>query len=237
MSESAGNIFGAGKRPRLVTIPSRDGAATLRLLDLRELDVVGDGGRSLLTERELVEYEKFGSPQRKAHWFGARVCLKSALMEAGRIGTPLECEIVKDELGRPSIKEFSCDGSRWDCSLSHTGAYAFAAFYRRVGGRIGIDIEEISPRAGRLKDAFLNRMDSLIMDSSDPSYYTTLWSVKESVSKAVGTGLGIGFRRLVCRGSEPGVCRVETESLFVEAEYSVYDGCVVAAAFSGRTRR
>lgn len=205
-----------------LSFPLRDVAVAL--LDLESL---GEReGERFLTGRERGEYRLLKSGTRRREWLGARVCLKTMLLESGKIGSPGECEVLKDAGGRPSV---ACAG---DCSLSHKGKYAAAALTFAEGMRVGVDIEKISPRVTRLRGSFVNPGDSLPGVTGADRLHTVLWTAKEAASKVLGTGLGAGLADLVCRQAGEGRCMtgrgdgagdIEGAFLFLE-DYTVTVG-------------
>jgi phosphopantetheinyl transferase len=98
-------------------------------------------------------------------------------------------------------------------SISHCGDYA-AAMVSRVN-RVGVDIEIISEKVGRIRDKFLSEKEQLMLTNtfedqhkvSPESALTLAWSFKEAMFKWFGDG-GIDFRNhlhiesVVCKDNE-----------------------------------
>ncbi len=81
-------------------------------------------------------------------------------------------ELLKDEVGRPTLPE-------GDVSISHSGELYGVCFHPKK--HVGIDIEIISDKPGRIKEKFRNE-NELIFDESDEEI-TRLWTLKEAVYK------------------------------------------------------
>jgi phosphopantetheinyl transferase len=71
-------------------------------------------------------------------------------------------------------------------SISHCGDWA-AALVSRVN-RVGIDVEEVTPRIRRIMPKFLHTSERELIQSNIESTATLMWSVKESVFKWYGLG-------------------------------------------------
>jgi phosphopantetheinyl transferase len=86
-------------------------------------------------------------------------------------------------------------------SISHSGNYAAVLVSKE--NRVGIDIETISHKAGKIRHKFLSAIEEEIVyrhlnpanrsGSIYPQPYTLLWSCKEAVFKWEGIG-GMDFR-------------------------------------------
>jgi phosphopantetheinyl transferase len=85
-------------------------------------------------------------------------------------------------------------------SISHCGNYAAAIVSKTR--RVGIDIELVQPKVGRVREKFLGEKELTLVDESKPVFYgrehnadsldltmlTLCWSAKESVYKWYGYG-------------------------------------------------
>jgi phosphopantetheinyl transferase len=75
-------------------------------------------------------------------------------------------------------------------SISHCGDYAAALV--SSSGRVGIDIENITPRVERIKHKFLHPDELAFVQTHNPEQYipllTLLWSTKEAMFKWWGRG-------------------------------------------------
>ena len=153
----------------------------------------------LLSPEERMRYAGFRSSRRKEAFLLGRLALRHVL---GRIyrKAPEEVEVRVDALGRPCV-------SRGYVSLSHSGNQAWAVW---APFPVGIDIEEIRNCAPELSRYFLRVEELGYLQASDGSMEETLiwlWTLKEAVLKARGSGLRYSPRKihLHLSGKEGGV--------------------------------
>ena len=87
----------------------------------------------------------------------------------------------KESSGRPRM------GAEF-CSLSHGGGWALAV---RHSAPIGVDVEAASERLLKVAPRFCGAMDQPVLDHFGPGLDTLcrLWTAKEAVFKAFGTGV------------------------------------------------
>jgi len=201
------------------------------LLDVTRLAGTESTASRFLTALEHEEYARLRHPLRRREWLGARVCLKVMLMQQRRVGDPLHCAVVKDARGRPRLAFLpeAPAGVAYDCSLSHKGRFVCACVARAAGIKVGVDIEEVSPRLLRLAHAFANDRDVLIDSRSAEERLAILWTLKEACTKVVGRGLGMALRDVTCEEIAPGRHKVVTvDGVELRARHTVHDGYVVA---------
>ena len=205
----------------------------VRLLDLTRTGDLEALASAYLSAPEAAEYAELRLALRRREWLGARVCLKLMVMRQGRIDDPRRCAVVKDPRGRPRLvfTEESAARVVADCSLSHKGRFACAATASIAGSRIGVDIEEMSPRLRRLADQFAHERDSLLGSRPTEERLAILWALKEACSKVVGRGLAMSLRTVSCQELEPGRHRVATGELELAGHHAVHEGHVVALCF------
>lgn len=196
------------------------------LLDLMDLTDVEATAARFLTSRERDQFSELRHPARRREWLGARVCLKTMLLRRGSVSDPLKCEVVKDARGRPELAfapGMPANGVH-DCSLSHKGRFACACVSRIADSRVGVDIEEVSPRLLRLAAAFTGDRDSLRRSLSPTERLTLLWALKEACAKAAGSGIGLALTSVACRETAEGHLRVSTgHGLEGQARYFLHD--------------
>lgn len=81
-------------------------------------------------------------------------------------------------------------------SISHCGDYAAAIVSSNC--RVGVDIEVVSDKTGRLKDKYLTDQEQSLFDDHTPvsasQFYTLMWSIKESMFKWYGLG-AVDFKK------------------------------------------
>lgn len=95
--------------------------------------------------------------------------------------------------------------------------------------RVGVDIEEVSPRLAKLAGAFVSDRDSLLRTRPPELRLAVLWSLKEACSKAVGTGMGIGLTDVICEETAEGRHRVRIkDGPVLRARHLVHEEYVIA---------
>ena len=214
----------------LLTLPLEEGDLDVSLLDLAGLGDTDSAVARFLTPRERTEYGRLGHPLRRQEWLAARVCLKTVLVRRGCVDDPIRCQIEKDERGRPwlSFQSGLPMTAVHDCSLSHKARFACACTSSLENTRVGVDIEQVSPRLAKLAHAFVNDGDSPIRTQPPEVRLAILWSLKEAYSKAVGVGLGVGFADVICEETAEGRYNVRNQDgPEFPARHFVHDGYVI----------
>jgi phosphopantetheinyl transferase len=213
-----------------LSAPALDGdGIEVRLLELDRLGDLDMAAARALTATEQAEYAELRHPLRRREWLGARVCLKLMAQRQGRVASMLDCAVLKDSRGRPRLvfAERPATGVVADSSLSHKGRFVCAATSSAVGSRIGVDIEEISPRLRRLTRQFVHASDRLLPSHQEDEGLAILWALKEACSKVVGRGLAMPFGEVRCEEIAPGVHRVTTGKYELTGRHATHDGYVV----------
>jgi 4'-phosphopantetheinyl transferase len=105
---------------------------------------------------------------------------RQALMVSSEKSGVFLDELEKDEKGSPLPHE----GNHW--SLSHKEKYVCAV---TAPEKIGIDIEEIQPRAERLFQKIAHETEWELTDDPRWRLFFRYWTSKEATLKATGTGL------------------------------------------------
>lgn len=215
----------------LMPLPLGEEDVEASLLDLTRLADAEATASRFLTLQERAEYARLRHPSRRREWLGARVCLKAMLLRRRSVSEPTQCEIMKDASGRPwlSFAPGQPASAAFDCSLSHKGRFACACATSRADTRVGIDVEEVSPRLLRLAGAFARDRHSLIRPRPPEERLALLWAVKEACAKAMGGGIGMALGRVVCEETAEGWHQVRAgEGLEFRARHVLHDGYVVA---------
>jgi phosphopantetheinyl transferase len=214
----------------LTVLPFDEDRIEVRLLDLERLGDLEPAAARVLAEPELAEYAELRHPLRRREWLGARVCLKLMAVRQGLLGAPLDCAVIKDPRGRPRLVRTPGLSTSVvaDCSLSHKGRFVCAATSSAPGSRIGVDIEEVSPRLRRLARQFAHERDHLLGARPEDEQLAILWALKEASSKVVGRGLAMALRDVACEETTEGRHRIKTRELEIAGQHTTYDGYVVA---------
>jgi phosphopantetheinyl transferase len=220
----------------LTPLPFGDDDVEVFVVDVTRLAALEPLAQEFLTLGEHAEYARLRHPERRREWLAARVCLKAMLLRQRRIGDPRECAVVKDARGRPRLA-FEVElpaKAAYDCSLSHKGRFACAGTARMLDIRLGVDVEEVSPRLVRLAGAFAHDRDVLIGGRSDSERLAILWALKEACAKVLGSGLDARFRDTICCETAPGRHRVTTAGgLELRGRHVVHHGYVIALCVAG----
>ncbi len=95
------------------------------------------------------------------------------------------------------------EGQAFDFNISHAGDWVTCSFGSE---RSGIDIEKIFDIDDRLAESVLTPGELASLNELPPQEqnkrFCQLWTLKESYSKQIGTGLGIPFRELEIKKHE-----------------------------------
>lgn len=179
---------------------------------------------------ERSDLKGLRSTIRRNEWLSSRIALKCVLCQMAVVGSPSDARIVKNRVGRPSIRV--PEGRVWNeipCSISHKNGMAAVCVARDRVSPVGIDIEWVTKKPEQLSHTFIHEDDcaDLIPDSRERC--TLIWCCKEAASKALGKGLLLDFKRLSVRIGEAG----ETSILFdnrtrMEGEYIRLNGAFLA---------
>ena len=222
-------------------------------------EIVGEmdsGGESfletVLTNDEAQEFSEKKIPKRAQEWVSGRVALKRSvqrLLAASGAETPsmTGIRIVSDELGKPSAELTRRTGEPvGELSLSHSNGFAVAvATETGVFEGVGIDIEKVEERNPGWIDDYFNP-EEISLAGNGGRRWTNLariWSLKEAVLKAAGTGLRFDLKDITVESLEPsGRARIsfrneaaqkleETFPQGCEAHVEEHDDVVIARAF------
>lgn len=111
---------------------------------------------------------------------------------AGKSGMKAEeFEIDVSEFGKPYFSNFST----MHFNLSHAGTWVLAAF---ADEPVGVDVEEIRPIDLNVASIVFSEQECSILSALPPekqlNYFFRLWTLKESLVKALGKGFGYDLR-------------------------------------------
>jgi len=127
-----------------------------------------------LKDHEKIYLETLNNGKRNIHWLSTRVLLRSMLNTSSYI----DCKV--DEHGKPYLVNFP-----HFISLSHSFDYAAVMISKTKP--VGIDIEQINDKIGRIAKKFMNAEELSFMD---PDHHTEhlyiAWCAKEAVYKLQG---------------------------------------------------
>ncbi len=212
----------------------------------RELSRLGGELVDIFDERSLQAYERFRSPLRKREWLAARLALKKMVQRwllgvHGVYRTLKQLAVIADPNGAPHLHiDGPPPGVTPAVSLAHSCGEALATFDPRGGRRIGVDLEAVAPRGDAFKTTYSDEELALQpAQMSEDRFLTSLWCVKEAVSKALGLGFALTFGEVAITSLGEHVATVEPNGRAAErcAQLGVsiesvaldYDGMFVTA--------
>jgi len=187
-------------------------------------------GVRFLTEQEKENHANLKSPKRRKEWLSSRVALKQILMDLGRIESPCECLVKKDQFGCPHINLVKKSPSATvNCSISHKNGFASVCLSWGAEIKLGIDMECVSEKPFKLRRAFSHADDLLTSIKDAKEYYTVLWACKEAASKVIGMGLLKDLKDLIVEADDDGRFAVFEKGRTVSrGTYDFVQGFVVA---------
>ncbi len=168
-----------------------------------------DGDRALLTADELARASAFRFEADRVRWIAARAALRSILSTATGM-SPREILLEPNSFGKPLLAP-PFQGIHFN--LSHCRDIALIAL--TSDGAVGIDIEPLD-RAGELatcESTFCHPLEIERLPDDDEvrnRHLLDLWTAKEALLKAIGTGLSIAPETICLR---PGPALIEMESV------------------------
>ncbi|MCB9679701.1 MAG: SDR family NAD(P)-dependent oxidoreductase [Alphaproteobacteria bacterium] len=137
-----------------------------------------------LSADELAEVQARGTDRRQRDRIAGRIAAKRALAALTGV-PPLEMVVRTAESGEPIAEVPGWPTAR--VSVSHREGHAVAAAVSH--GRIGVDLERVEPRSESFVQMWLSPEEQALAPS--PLEQTLVWSAKEAVLKALGTGMAI----------------------------------------------
>ncbi|MBY3203454.1 4'-phosphopantetheinyl transferase family protein [Rhizobium laguerreae] len=144
-----------------------------------------------LSEEERQHSERFQFAEDRRDYVAAHALLRRAL--SGLLGgRPQDWRFVSGPHGKPELVH---DQAPYQVSLSHSRGFVACAITR--AGPVGIDTEIVDPSVNVEQIAarfFSPRENELLATSTAEARhenFTALWTLKEAVVKALGTGLTI----------------------------------------------
>lgn len=110
------------------------------------------------------------------------------------VGLPADAAIIRTEYGKPLLREYPL----WQFSLSHSGDWAVCALAKAP---IGIDVQQRRPvDVLALAERFFAPQEAALLrslpESEQNRAFFRLWTAKESILKAQGSGLSGGLNRV-----------------------------------------
>jgi len=172
---------------------------------------ISNTSKDILTPNELNILKSFKLEKRRGEWLAGRRVAKEAvlaLLPYTDITTPEELEILTKPGGEPFVKINGKTRSDIPISISHSNEVALAAVGSSPIIGVGIDVEVVEDRASSfLRTAFTPAERRIFHDlSGEQRTYlsTSLYTMKEAVTKALGIGLSVNTYdvEVLLRGEE-----------------------------------
>lgn len=155
----------------------------------------GAEGQDRLAGRYLAgpERDRYAAlaPAARCDWLLGRVAVKDAVRDwmgergAGPVD-PADVRVWNEPGGRPRITAPGADGL--SVSIAHRAGVAVAAVGE--GQAVGVDVEVVEPRSATFVGLMMRGHESRLGDGRPvDQWVTAVWTAKEAVAKAAGTGL------------------------------------------------
>lgn len=150
--------------------------------------------RDILSKREKERLGNFLFDRDRQLYLAAH-SLKRLVLAGITQRSPQELEFATGASGRPFLL---VGGWQGDFNLSHSGNRVALAVVSR--GRVGVDVQEPGDRYSDLHEKLRHPEEAALFP--DRSSFLRMWTLKEAVSKAIGTGLAEKFETLRMHPSE-----------------------------------
>jgi len=160
----------------------------------------------VLSASELARYRAFRFPKRGREWLLGRWAAKALThsLPAYRQYPLDQIEIGTMPEGAPYLRLPDRAAEAGYLTISHSGDLAACALATRPELQIGIDLEKIEARPGSFVNDYFTRSEQQLVEQvpedSRALVTTLVWSVKESMLKALGVGLHWDTRRVEVSG-------------------------------------
>ena len=169
----------------------------------------------VLSSKELEICSSFASFKRKVEFVAGRIASKKAFFKftSGKtscFGKFSSVSVLNTETGVPFI-----ENSDLHISISHSHGIAIASVSQNL---VGVDIEQIDPK----RISALKRM-SKESPSEEACELTVLWTLKESLGKALQTGITEEFQHYATKNF-----RYEDEIYYCEFQNFPFSGIAIA---------
>jgi len=136
----------------------------------------------ILPSNDRMSIESRGSLKRQQDRIAGRTAAYRLLRKEG-----IASNILQENSGKPYLQDSSAD-----ISISHSNGIGWAALHHN--GRIGMDVEQIIERSSAfLRDWFTEGERRLCEENTSETelLHTIIWTIKEALSKLLGTGFRI----------------------------------------------
>jgi 4'-phosphopantetheinyl transferase len=174
------------------------------MLDERTERLTGEEP-GFLTEEELLRLAAFRFEKRRSEWLLGRWTAKQLL----RRSQPAYAQGVgvrNEAGGKPYFVDQNGAALPGCLSISHRGGRAFCAWSGSAEAGLGADLEVCEPRDKIFVEDYLSPPEQTLALACEGQrrdlVVTLMWSAKEAVFKALGTGLRMDTRSVTVGGLE-----------------------------------
>jgi phosphopantetheinyl transferase len=157
----------------------------------------GFDGEGYLNCRERDAYARLTSPIRSREWLAARMIIKEILVKSSLIASVQDGAVQKDAYGCPRIYIHGKLAGNCHCTITHKNGLALSAVSFEDAILLGVDLEHSTDKPLLLRKAFSTGADSIAGMHDLREKYCILWSCKEAVSKVLGKGMTMDFRKII----------------------------------------
>ncbi len=171
-------------------------------VDLTELDITHKAHPDLSpAERDLMS--RLGVEKRRRDWLGGRLAAKRAVIRLAELGgldwlpTSLrDVEVLPSHTREPIVSSSEAHlPVQVQVSISHSGRFAGAVACAGDHWRLGFDLERAEAIDPALYQLAFRDFEIREIETAPPALrpiaVLVLWTAKEAISKAIGTGLSV----------------------------------------------
>ncbi len=172
--------------------------------DAEEIDSVYETCFTILNAEEQARANRFVHPKPRREFVLTRAGLRGLLSHRAGI-SPHEIVFLQNAAGKPFMAKGECH-----FNVSHSHGVSLIALSPKQ--EVGVDIEPVRDLPSRegLARRWFHPREVLALETSgwDPQTFFAIWTAKEAVVKAMGTGLGFGMDEVWIDATNPSAPRL-----------------------------
>ena len=202
-------------------------------LTVVELDAPAPFADRALTSLEKERFGKMGH-RRQRSFLAARLALKRLFRHCGDQEYAVPARAIETVCKAPPLPRcFSAEvsgGLELRCSVSHDRGLAVAVAH---SGKVGVDIEEITHKALKNKNIYMNEEEMRRVRQShleDTSAALRVWSIKEAAAKAFGINLAEAWHTVRVADIGDSLSRFDMGGRNMAAHHAMVDEHLVTLA-------
>ncbi|WDF02024.1 4'-phosphopantetheinyl transferase family protein [Shouchella hunanensis] len=145
-----------------------------------------------LSKQEHESLKEFKHSKRQYEYLIGRYVAKKSILPFLPNHTPKDITIKKGIFGQPIVSSV-INYDNYQLSLTHTSNFAASLSYPEFHP-MGIDLEVINPKNDKILNRVLTYKEKLLIEkisSNESEALSIIWTVKESISKVLRTGLTV----------------------------------------------